>query len=106
MEKMRMRYAQYKKHYADCKTEPGTYDKDTKSIVVLVPEGRMKPSGVRGQRFHGYQLWLVKPDGKYGFCTYRAVSEENAMKQHSKVCKENGWRPCEPPEGQIARIFL
>ena len=51
METKRMRYAQYKKHYADCKTVPGSYDKADRTIEVLLPEGRVKPSGVRGEHF-------------------------------------------------------
>ena len=42
----RMRYSQYKEHYADCRTVPGTYDKINRSIEVVIPDGRMKPSGV------------------------------------------------------------
>jgi len=44
----RMFYGTYKKHYADCETLPGSYDKITKSIIVLIPDGRMKKSGTRG----------------------------------------------------------
>ena len=50
----RMHYSQYKNHYSDCQTVPGSYDKVTKSVEVILPEGRVKPSGVRGKRFHGY----------------------------------------------------
>lgn len=100
METKMMHYSQYKKHYADCETVPGSYDKVTKNILVLLPEGRIKPSGVRGKRFSGYQIGLTDQDGKHGYCTYRAVSKENAMKQHIKWCKENGWVP-----GDFERIY-
>lgn len=33
-----MKYADYKKEYADCKTKTGTYNKSEKTIVVFVPE--------------------------------------------------------------------
>jgi len=95
METKRMRYAQYKKHYADCRTVSGSYDKADRTIEVLAPEGRVKPSGVRGEHFHNYQLFFTYQDGKQGYCIYRAVSRENAMKQHLPWCKENGWTPCE-----------
>ena len=96
----RMHYSQYKNHYADCATVPGSYDKTTHTIEVLLPEGRVKPSGVRGKRFHGYQIGLTDKDGKHGYCTYRAVSEENAMKRHIEWCNENGWTP-----GEDERIY-
>ena len=106
IDKMRMYYGQYKKSYSDCKTVPGSYDAGTKSIEVIIPEGRMKPSGVRGQRFHGYELWMKRiADGKSFRSEYRAVSEENAMKQHILFCKKEGYQPCDPPEGREARIY-
>lgn len=91
----RMHYGRYKEHYADCETVQGSYDKATRTIDVMIPDGRKKPSGVRGKRFRGYQIGLIDQNGKKGYCTYRAVSEENAMKQHVKWCKENGWTPLE-----------
>lgn len=42
MKNERMLYRRYKTSYADCQTVPGTYDKATKTIVVIIPEGRMK----------------------------------------------------------------
>lgn len=41
MEIKRMHYSQYKNHYADCKTVPGSYDKESRSIEVILPEGRI-----------------------------------------------------------------
>lgn len=102
---IRMTYRQFKTSYADCETKPGTYDKNTKSIVVIIPDGRMKPSGVRGRHFIGYQLWLINEKGEYKYCTYRATCIENAEKQHRKWCAKNNWTPIEPPEGEIARIY-
>lgn len=36
-EAQEMHYGEYKKHYADCKTRPGSYDPETKTIIVYVP---------------------------------------------------------------------
>ena len=96
----RMYYGRYKQHYSDCETVPGSYDKSSRSIEVILPDGRKKPSGVRGKRFHGYQIGLTDQNGKHGYCTYRAVCEENAMKNHVAWCKENGWTP-----GEVERIY-
>ena len=74
---MRMKYSQYKKHYADCSTVYGSYDNMTKSIEVVVPEGRMKASGVRGRRFSGYSF----RNKSGGVQTFRAVDKEHALKQ-------------------------
>ena len=93
MDTKRMPYRQYKSHYADCEIVPDSYDKASRSIEVLIPDGRIKPSGVRGERFHRYQLWMTLTNGKRGYCTYRAVSKENAMKQHLAWCAKNGWEP-------------
>lgn len=105
-ERHRMKYSQFKRHYADCTPVPGTYDKDLKTIEVIVPEGRMKPSGVRGESFHGYEMFMADEAGKVFRACYRAVSEANAMKQHKRLCKLNGCVPCDPPEGRVARIYL
>lgn len=101
----RMRYSQYKKHYSDCATVPGSYDKDLKTIEVLVPEGRMKPSGVRGERFRHYEMFARDSSGQIYRGVYRAITEDNAVKQHTKLCKLSGYTPCEPPEGRVAHIF-
>ncbi len=79
-----MRYSQYKKHYSDCKTVPGSYDRRFKTIDVIVPEGRMKPSGTRGERFKC--IWLKVGDSRetafeHGF---KAISVQNAIKQAKK----------------------
>lgn len=83
---------------------PGTYDKVSKTIQVMIPEGRQKPSGVRGKQFRGYQLWAFNGYKKV-YMTYRAVSEENARKQHIKACKEMGYTPIVAPEGKIEHIY-
>lgn len=75
-----MKYSRYKKYYADCKTVPGTYDKDYKTIEVIIPDGRMKPSGVRNKKFYGYKFVFTNKDGKYT-TTYKAICKENAIKR-------------------------
>lgn len=82
MTEYRMKYSQYKKHYADCKTVPGTYDTIEKSIIVLIPEGRMKKSGVRGQRYNYYRFsGIDKKTGEKVETTVKAITGENAIKQ-------------------------
>lgn len=98
MKQVRMRYSAYKSHYSDCNTVPGTYDEGSKTIEVLIPEGREKPSGVRGQKFHRYKLWFIDRYGKLRYCKYKAVSLDNALKQYAKDCKREGWKPCDDPE--------
>lgn len=36
-EEVEMHYSEYKNSYAECKTLPNSYNKDTKTIIVLVP---------------------------------------------------------------------
>ena len=82
MTEYRMKYSQYKKHYADCKTVPGTYDMIEKSIIVLIPDGRMKKSGVRGQRYNYYRFsGIDKKNGEKVEATVKAITGENAIKQ-------------------------
>lgn len=82
MKEERMLYRRYKTAYADCKTVPGTYDKTTKTIVVIIPEGRMKKSGVRGRRYNYYCFCGVdKATGKVIEVTIKAICGENAIKQ-------------------------
>ena len=93
MTEYRMKYIQYKKHYADCQTVPGTYDKTTKTIVVIIPEGRMKKSGVRGQRYNYYRFNGVnQTTGKSVEVTIKAICGENAIKQlHRDYDKNIKW---------------
>ncbi len=81
-----MPYKQYKEHYSDCETLAGSYNNYSylatpvpPTIKVIIREGRLKNSGVRGKHFAGYRF---KVEG-YAV-TYRAVSEENAVKQMKK----------------------
>ena len=95
MDIKRMPYRQYKSHYADCETVPGSYDIMCRSIEVIIPDGRIKASGVRGEHFRTWQLWFTDVNGQHKYCMYRAVSIGNAMKQHRAWCMQNGWVPDE-----------
>lgn len=87
---MRMSYRQYKTHYSDCKAHD--YDPTDKTIEVDIPYGRMKPSGTRGKKYDTYTLKAT--DGENVFvCEYRAITFENAEKQHVKYCKDNFYTP-------------
>jgi hypothetical protein len=82
MEEKRMLYRQYKKAYADCKIVPGTYDSDSKTVVVLLPEGRMKPSGVRGDHYlYFIDILCEDASGKHVRASAKAMSWPNAEKQ-------------------------
>lgn len=80
-----MKYSRYKSAYSDCKTVPGTYNKQYKTIDVDIPEGRMKPSGTRGQTYR--YMWFNGRDLKTGqsvrVCV-KAVSIQNAVKRLPK----------------------
>lgn len=75
----KMPYKQYKEHYADCETLKGSfqYEDGAALIDVIIREGRLKNSGVRGMHFAGYQFRT--DEGK--LVCYRAVSPETARKQ-------------------------
>lgn len=76
-----MSYRNYKQHYADCEIVKGSYDKGTKTIEVSVPDGRMKPSGVRGQKFRTIWIYVGK-DKEHTFEQgFRAIDYEHALKQ-------------------------
>lgn len=82
-----MPYKQYKEHYSDCETLEGSFEKHDKrpaTIAVIIREGRLKASGVRGKHYKGYEFTFVEDGTKYRSC-FRAVSEENAMKQLKKL---------------------
>ena len=82
-----MAYRQYKNSYADCKTVNGSYDGTSKTVEVIIPDGRMKPSGVRGQRFR--TIWLfVGEDKDHLFKQgFRAVDYSHALKQAKRSYK-------------------
>lgn len=79
----RMSYKQFKEHYSDCETVAGSFQSiggHYSTIEVIIRDGRLVNSGVRGQRFSGYEFYY-KVDGVQYRTTYRAVCEENALKR-------------------------
>ena len=80
-----MPYRQYKSHYSDCETVIDSYDDHEgrfhATIKVIIREGRLKNSGVRGQSFSGYEFFFTDPSGKKSRVCYRAVCEDNAIKR-------------------------
>lgn len=83
-----MPYRQYKERYADCETLAGSYNDEFGTIKVIVREGRLKPSGVRGKHFKGYEF----TDESGNKVVYRAVSEENALKRAQKDFPDCNWK--------------
>lgn len=86
MQEIKMKYRDYKKHYADC-DNLGDYYKFDKTITVLVPDGRMKESGVRGKSFHYYEFNGVENGTNRPVrITIKAVSVENAKNRLPSDC--------------------
>jgi len=90
----RMPYKQYKEHYSDCETVAGSYwgrditiGRYTPSIEVIIREGRLKKSGVRGKHYSGYEL--TNEEGVKS--TYYAISEETAIRRAVKEHKGGNW---------------
>lgn len=87
----RMPYKQYKEHYSDCETVAGSYNDHMReremtrryipaTIDVIIREGRLKNSGVRGEHYSGYEV-----QNENGMkVVYRAVKEENAIRRAEK----------------------
>lgn len=95
----RMPYKQYKEHYSDCEILAGSFDDGCDShgrkiaettVEVIIREGRLKNSGVRGKHFYRFEF---KTDNG-GMVCYRAVSEENARKRMLKDYPESGNWEC------------
>ncbi len=84
-----MPYRQYKEHYSDCETIIGSFDRHEDSrgnchgeptIKVIIREGRLKKSGVRGEHYRGWEF-ITDTGAKV---TYRAISEETARRRMKK----------------------
>lgn len=75
-----MPYRNYKNHYSDCETLAGSYDNNDRTIGVIVRNGRLKASGVRGKHYSGYSLKNEKGER----VVYRAICEENAIRRAAK----------------------
>lgn len=86
MQEIKMKYRDYKQHYADCKTL-GDYDKTRKTITVLIPEGRMKESGTRGRSYHYFTFnGIENGTNRTVEIIIKAVSLENAKKRLPQDC--------------------
>lgn len=86
----RMPYRQYKTFYADCETVAGSYlakEREPATIEVIIRNGRLKASGVRGKHYRGY--CLKNENGEN--VTYRAVSAVNAIKRADKEFAGHTW---------------
>ena len=100
---LNMSYRNYKEHYGDCETVAGSYCDETRTIDVIVRDGRLKPNGVRGRRFSDY---LFKhPSGRCR-CIY-AVCEENAWRRLEKEFDntEDWYLANVTPSGSSSRWF-
>ena len=102
---LEMPYKQYKEHYSDCETVKGSFVRNEftgeSKIKVIIRNGRMKTSGVRGQKFMNYIFNGTENGKTFTFCAW-AVSEANARKQMTKefpnatdmvlirTCRRNG----------------
>lgn len=87
MKEIRMRYRDYKQHYADC-GNLGDYDKNSRTITVLVPDGRIKESGTRGQSFHYYEFHGIESrTGRQVQITIKATYLGNATKRLPSDCE-------------------
>ena len=85
-----MPYRQYKDHYADCETVAGSFRRseyEAPTIQVIIREGRLVNSGVRGRKFASYEL--INEEGKK--TCYYAVCEENALKRAEKDYPNHKW---------------
>lgn len=85
-----MPYRQYKEHYSDCETIEGSFNqpdcnrhRSVATIKVIIREGRLKASGVRGQHYSGYEI-KYRDGGQNCIITYRAISEDTALKRFEK----------------------
>ena len=85
-----MPYRQFKSHYSDCETLAGSFYEAPDGIsyiTVIVREGRLKNSGVRGEHYYGFKM----KNSKGQYVTLRAVKEENALKRVQKLYPEETW---------------
>lgn len=83
----RMPYKQYKERYADCETVIDSFNRPrfgTASIEVIIREGRLKASGVRGKHFHSFKLSWEEEDGKHT-SPFVAVDLDHAIAQAQKL---------------------
>lgn len=82
-----MPYKQYKERYADCETVIDSFVRPRFGgcyIDVIIREGRLKASGVRGKHFHSYRLVWEEEDGRHTGA-FVAVDYEHAEAQFHKM---------------------
>ena len=83
----RMFYGRYKKHFSDCEVVSGSYDNETKTIIVLIPDGRMKKSGTRGQSYRYFIFdGIENGSNRIVQITIKAISVDNAIKRLPDNC--------------------
>lgn len=86
----KMPYKQYKDHYSDCETVIDSFEAPERNrvamIKVIIREGRLKVSGVRGRTFAEWEF-IFKHNGETISGVYKAVCYENAVKQLEKQYK-------------------
>ena len=86
-----MPYRQYKERYADCETVIDSFVRPrfgVSHIDVIIREGRLKASGVRGKHFHSYRLeWEDDDETIRG--TFVAVDYDHALAQFHKMVGKN-----------------
>lgn len=78
-----MPYKQYKAHYSDCETVIDSYtvhEDRPPTIDVIIREGRLKNSGVRGQHY----LLVLLENERGQLQSYQAMSVENALNRAEK----------------------
>ena len=85
----RMPYRQYKEHYSDCETIEGSYEEPetyrrAATIKVIIREGRLKASGVRGMTYAYFHL-AFRRNNEDRKMVFKAVCFENAVKQLLRV---------------------
>lgn len=82
-----MPYKQYKERYSDCETVIDSFVRPrfgVSYIDVIIREGRLKASGVRGKHFHSYRLAWEEEDGRHTGA-FVAVDFEHAEAQFKKL---------------------
>lgn len=82
-----MPYKQYKERYADCETVIDSFVRPRFGgcyIDVIIREGRLKASGVRGKHFHSYALEWFDGDKKVKGA-FVAVDLDHAVAQFHRI---------------------
>lgn len=96
----RISYHQYKTDYYDCETVKGSYDSDTKTIEVIIPEANMSFRGKQWKR-SGNGYYLV--DTKVCVHAWNSGEKANFMVEllGTKPFEQNTWTI--PGKGARAR---